>query len=417
MYLIHNFYSVDETGVLIESQLAGSGKGSSKQTFLPMYFAAPTPLMMAIAVHPIKTPGEFFKFVAQVSGRLRPSLPSTKFLKAPRSSKRSKRHEKKQLGFKKKYLALLEKSCVANIAEQICRWHDALPTCIYVPASGKDYPLEEVFVPTFHSTEVTKRLGPTLSGITLKLQLVQAQRGEDGVGGVVDMISAGMAAGAGAGVRIGAGIGASRAQRLLGRNLPPRQLEPGEIGYRRTMATILRRFQENSTAKTLFIADDDVRFHVRFRELYEGLDSYCFNGLASGYGVLKLSTSIWHDGHFPRMHMHDRYIGGWHLIDYEMSRTNSKCYSGHYAAVGSVATVYSRGVVPWILAWLNEEPNRPFDHVFGHLAQLGAPIRVAEPNLCIADLNKTSSVHGGRTDTHAEDGYTKHRWDRSKYLR
>jgi hypothetical protein len=183
------------------------------------------------------------------------------------------------------------------------------------------------------------------------------------------------------------------------------------------MTTILRGFQENSTAKTLFIADDDVRFHVRFRELYDRLDSYCFNGLASGYGVLKLSTSIWHDGHFPRMDMDDRYIGGWHLIDYEMSRTKSKCYSGHYAAIGSVATVYSRGVVPWILAWLDEEPSLPFDHVFGHLAQLGAPIRVAEPNLCIADLNKVSSVNGGRTDTHAEDGYTKHRWDRSKYHR
>jgi hypothetical protein len=100
-------------------------------------------------------------------------------------------------------------------------------------------------------------------------------------------------------------------------------------------------------------------------------------------------------GHFPKLNAkasNGKYIGGWNLIDYEMNHTQSRCYSGHYAAVGSVATLYSRGVVPLILAWLEDEPHLPFDHVFGHLSHIGAPVRVAQPNLCIAELDKVSGL-------------------------
>jgi hypothetical protein len=150
----------------------------------------------------------------------------------------------------------------------------------------------------------------------------------------------------------------------------------------------------------LFLADDDVRFHLHFSSLYAELDSYCFDGLASGVGILKFQTAIWHQGHFPRSLStlkpgRDRRkdtAGGWHLIDYEQSMTGSKCYSGHYAAVGSAATVYTRGAVKIILRWLDTGPKVPFDHVYAHLAHHGVPIRVTQPNLCISELDKESSV-------------------------
>jgi hypothetical protein len=49
----------------------------------------------------------------------------------------------------------------------------------------------------------------------------------------------------------------------------------------------------------LFLADDDIRFHLDFNKLYAGLDAYCFDGLASGVGILKLQSAVWHQGKFP----------------------------------------------------------------------------------------------------------------------
>jgi hypothetical protein len=70
MRLVHNLFSVSETGAVTERKLGGSGSGTSKQTLLPMYKYPPTPLLMAVAVHPMKSPLEFFNFCSQVESKV-----------------------------------------------------------------------------------------------------------------------------------------------------------------------------------------------------------------------------------------------------------------------------------------------------------------------------------------------------------
>ena len=111
------------------------------------------------------------------------------------------------------------------------------------------------------------------------------------------------------------------------------------------------------------------------------------------------------------------HVGGWKLIDYEMSMTGSKCFSGHYADMGSVATIYSRGSIPFVLQWLAGH-QRPYDHVFSYLAHLGIPIRITQPNLAIAELDKASSVdpHRKGGEDHTREVNKKHRWQPLDYF-
>jgi hypothetical protein len=54
-FLVHNYFSVSEDGVVLERTLSGSvGFGNSKQTQLSMFAAPPTEMLQAVAVHPIK---------------------------------------------------------------------------------------------------------------------------------------------------------------------------------------------------------------------------------------------------------------------------------------------------------------------------------------------------------------------------
>ena len=128
-------------------------------------------------------------------------------------------------------------------------------------------------------------------------------------------------------------------------------------------------------------------------------------------------------------HHQGKYNGGWKLTDFEQRTTGSKCYSGSYSSVGSVATIYTRGSIPLVLEWLRRTspassvsaqdrlPERPFDHVFSHLARRGVPIRTAEPNLVIADLDHASETVEGRIDLNkAAKVYKMHRWnDKAAY--
>merc|ERR1711865_869327 len=140
-------------------------------------------------------------------------------------------------------------------------------------------------------------------GIGVELQLVQASRGPEQQPTVV-------------------------AHALQNTESEKKVLSAGEMGYRASQKKIMIKFLEenkrsniisnsNSNADILFIADDDVMFHRRFTSLYTNLDAYCFDGLASG-GVLKLESSIWHAGTFPKLT--GRYVGGWNLIDYAIAK-------------------------------------------------------------------------------------------------
>merc|ERR1712070_527489 len=195
-------------------------------------------------------------------------------------------------------------------------------------------------------------------------------------------------------------------------------LTSSETDYRLSMQRIMENFLK-SNEQLLFIANDNVMFHKDFANMYQKLDAYCFDGLATT-GVLKLESSIWMEGHFPDRRK-DEHWGGWKLIDFEQKQTRSRCYSGHYANLGSVATIYSRKAVHRTLKWLSRDRTQPFDFVFNALAKEGVPIRTAEPNLAIANLGEGSdrlprSVmpepelgdYLGRSPTEA---YKIHRWN------
>jgi hypothetical protein len=179
--LVHNMFSVGGNGLITERNLGGKGAGSSKQTLLSAYGAAPTPMIMAVAVHSIKEPLDFFKFCAQVAGGLRPTLPGRHWLRRPvvRDIAHANSLAMWQL-FIKEYVAMWQQSCVANVADQIARWQSQLPSCVYPARSSLDFPLTEVHIPTFHHMEVTGRLQPTLQRLQITLKLIEAKRGDTG---------------------------------------------------------------------------------------------------------------------------------------------------------------------------------------------------------------------------------------------
>jgi hypothetical protein len=270
--LVHNMFSVGGNGLITERHLGGGGAGSSKQTLLSAYGAAPTPMMMAVAVHPIKEPLEFFKFCAQVADGLRPTLPGRHWLRWPAAHTQAERdaNQRSHLGrYSEQYVAMWQQSCVANVADQIARWQSRLPSCVYPARSNLDFPLTEVHIPTFHHQEVTERLRPTLQRLQITLKLMEAKRGgpdgsggagdgndSDGASGGSDGASGG-SDGASGGSDVDLGIGQyaksarsgeiqMRRRRMLGSSSKPTiSLSAGEVGYRRSMVALLTAFIEN----------------------------------------------------------------------------------------------------------------------------------------------------------------------------
>jgi len=377
--LHHSYFSVVD-GAITPRLMQGEGHGASRQTFVPAFTHPPTPIITSVAVHPIKTVAEFTKFNKQVTENLRPAMPLTQV----RANKLWHPTAQEFEHVKEQYQHLSTKSCVANVADQIVRYGEPLPPCYYGHHVADEFPLTQVTVPTFHGKQVTQRLQPQTDKLGMQLRLVKASRGPS-------------------------------------TTTHKQNLSAGELGYRLSMQRIMEAFLKDSNAlDTLFIADDDVMFHKNFSELYSQLDSYCFDGVATN-GILKLESSIWHSGTFPTLK--GRYVGGWNLIDYEQRQTHSQCYSGHYANVGSVATVYSRKSIQHVLQWLQDDRSGslPFDHVFNYLAKIGIPIRTAEPNLAIAKLDKVSEVSARPGATKADvplgthPAYATHRWNVTNY--
>jgi hypothetical protein len=251
--LVHNLFSVGGNGLIAERYLGGEGAGSSKQTLLSAYGAAPTPMIMAVAVHPIKEPLEFFKFCAQVAGGLRPTMPGRHWLRWPavRDANQRSRLER----YSKQYVAMWQQSCVANVADQIARWQSRLPSCVYPARSSLDFPLTEVHIPTFHHKEVTVRLRPTLQRLQIALKLMEAKRGDpDDGGGAGDGNDSDSASGGtdvDLGIRQYANFSRTsdiqmRRRRMLGSSSKTTStLSAGEVGYRRSMVAMLTAFIEN----------------------------------------------------------------------------------------------------------------------------------------------------------------------------
>jgi hypothetical protein len=358
---IHNYYSCDADGLVSQRQLAGSGTGTSKQSMLDMYAAPPTPLLNAISVHPIKTTAEFVRFHQQVASNFRPPLVGPKALHS-RDGERGFTSDYTGRKFKKRYGQYFMGSCMANVASQICKYKEIRPPCYYRPSMAVAWPLDVaniVLSSEPQDAEATKSLERT----ELKTHVREAA-----------------------------------AHVALPADLPEvaingqmHRLTAEEYGYRRNTAALMREWLAESadavvdgttdTGPALFVVDANAHCQPALKMRYAQLDSYCLDGLSSGFGVLKLSSHVDGLGAFPDLSGGEA-VGGQHLIDYELSMTGSKCYSGHAAVRGSVATVYSAGAVPIVLKWLEENESLPFDYVFPYLAELGVPVRATEDSLC-----------------------------------
>jgi hypothetical protein len=169
--------------------------------------------------------------------------------------------------------------------------------------------------------------------------------------------------------------------------IPLPGLTSGEMAHRQVFRKLL---QESDPSKNVlrFAFDDDVMLHHNFSELWKDimLSDRCTGFLSEPGGVLLLGASQY---------------GSWKPIDLQEQK---KCYNADNRTRGSFAFVYSHQISDTALEWLDNS-NKPFDHLWEYLVQRGFPVRVARPNLFIAQTsdmdmlpNKTSAVTPDRLD-------------------
>ena len=158
----------------------------------------------------------------------------------------------------------------------------------------------------------------------------------------------------------------------------------------------------NSDKRLFGILEDDVLLHVNFTSLWNTIQSTprCSSFLQSrGGGVLLLGASEW-------------TRDAWDVL--KRSPHEKICYNAFQRSSGTFAYIVSRPVLPFIKRWIMSS-SRPLDHMYEYLMQQGIPVRVANPNLMIADIEKTSDVDSKRTLLTYQQRYYRMRWDRTLY--
>jgi hypothetical protein len=367
--LIMNHFSVDEEGIVKARQLAGSGFGDSKQMALAMFSAPPTPMLMAILVHPIKSTAEYLHFHQQVTENLRPPLVGPSSLRRTTGVVMNVRDWKK---YKDLYVEYWKGSCMANVAEQICRYREIRPPCHYRPGTARRFPLEEVSIVKVTDQGDGAETKANLEKAGLKVKVHPPAAKVEALAGLSEVLI----------------------------NGTMRTLTQDEVQYKRNTEMVMREWlaehgddlsESAEVSPVLAMIDNNAHCLRHLSSMYTKLDSYCLDGLSSGVGVLKLATFVDGQGTFPDLSS-PKDIGGRHLIEYELSMTGSTCYSGHYATRGSVATIYSKGAVSLVLKWLSEHKSLPFDKVFPHLTQLGVPVRAMQHNACFPKTRQRRSM-------------------------
>ena len=367
---VNNYYTV-HNGVLETRRLSSMG-----QTYMKMFQAPTTHLFRSILVHSIKTQAEMANFNEQVLHPMRPGMPykiSASFDPNDEGAVQIAR------GYVTHYQTKVRGSCVFNYASQIENFHYTLKTCQMDAQTHKRKLWDHSVMITLYYDRAQKRIQKM--NLFFNIDIFMA----------TDM-----------------------------RHSPEKDmLTGGEQGYRETMFDVLTHLVLSGSDDTAWLVmDDDARRIQNFTEYYSEIqeDMYCRQALDFG-GVLMLSASIWYKGSYPSLNSATEYVGGWALADHDKKVHKSMCASGQKAFVGSVAVVYTRKAAALILDWLDDTPNKPFDHVFGHLAQKGVAVRMVTPHLFIAPLDKISSTNPQRSiSTDTATAYQIHRWNPELYV-
>lgn len=202
-----------------------------------------------------------------------------------------------------------------------------------------------------------------------------------------------------------------------------KNLKPGECGYIDTMKRILSgAIQQNKLSILVF--DDDAVLHCDFKNQLEKqlLDWRCGGYMLKqrGGGVLHLGSSIWIDGNYPKFH--PMYYGGWNQVYADMEnatrqwQTPPKCYNANNRTFGSFAAWYHRDVFKPLLSLLEKGYDKPFDHYFYYLAQLGHIVRTVHPPLAMPDFTLGSTIDPAvRGSVLFEARIKAQKWDISKF--
>jgi len=181
-------------------------------------------------------------------------------------------------------------------------------------------------------------------------------------------------------------------------------LSLGEVGLRMTMQRFLRKSMlEDRTLPVVAFLEEDVLIHQEFRSIWKIMQETprCTSFLLSETGgVLLLGASEW-------------TLDAWGVL--EQTSSDTVCYNALQRTAGMFAVLVARSTLSLIEEWLDSS-NRPLDHMYEYLMQRGVPVRVAYPNLMIAEVNKTSSVNVNRPKVEIDVRYRAMRWDRGAYM-
>ncbi len=197
----------------------------------------------------------------------------------------------------------------------------------------------------------------------------------------------------------------------IARNLTSKFLTPGEIGLRQSYKEIFLDSM-NKGYRTVAIFEDDALLHRDFAKHMANLFSCsrCTCQLHSSTkctpGLLMLGSAI--------------YDNPWHqAIDDEMKQNNhSFCTNFIPKMFGTFAVIYNVDLFPSLIHWLDRQMRFPYDWIFNYAAQEGYILRLAIPQVAIANLDRPSSVkkriHEGNCNAMLAR-FQLHRWHREDY--
>ena len=185
---------------------------------------------------------------------------------------------------------------------------------------------------------------------------------------------------------------ASHAGRRHLRGHPLEALTFGEIGYRHNFQNAVSHAMRHNI-KTLLWFDDDVLFRPDSKERWQNALRMptCTGFLSNPGGILLLGASEWSHN----------------VLD---SAGNNTCYDAFIRTCGSFAIVVSYHVFPTVLKFLASS-NRPLDHMYAYVQRRGYPVRVARPNIVVADVKHNSSVNANRKQVSVFDRHMRMGWE------
>ena len=168
----------------------------------------------------------------------------------------------------------------------------------------------------------------------------------------------------------------------------------GELGVKMSVLRLVRQHIRERPLADLLLFEDDVLTHEHFPDHWEQIQRSprCADFIHSG-GVLLLGASEWtHKWEVPE----------------------DVCYNALQRTCGMFATLFSHHTLPYLERWIVSS-SRPLDHVYEYLQQVGFPVRVAYPNLFIANVTKDSTIKKRYGDSHTQERIQQMRWSYQQY--